>query len=208
MQTYFEHYVLGGGWAMLLLLPGSMITLAVMLRGWLALRSSSLTRAADSPATRIGARLALLSERFGHLTMEDVRAEVDAEVNDLRAIFQPLLAALVIAPLIGVLGSLTAIMSANAAAAAGSGAEALAARVEQALVPSMWGTGIALAAALGLFMLNVRLYRSARQVLEPAAEASARDLLRLGERPGASRIPAMRASMREDETRDGDRGDG
>jgi hypothetical protein len=188
-RTFFEHYVLGGGWAMLLLLPALVVTLFAGVRGLLVVRA-----ARQSGASHLAARLEELHERHGALSLHDARSEVEAMVNSFCALLLPLQAVFVLAPLAAVAGSVWRVMTAAMAASAGS-VEPFAAEVEQALVPLLWGVAIA-ALAYGLhWMIRIAILSLERDMLIPAAdEAVERLSARLGGRRrvfnGAGEPPA------------------
>lgn len=171
---------------MLLLIPASVVTVAAALRAALALRRDAVAgEGTDSSVRQVEARLRELHHRHGTLTAADVRAEADAETLRLFALLQPLSAMAALAPLAGLLGSVTALMAANADAARRGGNELLAAAVERALVPSFWGVGVAAVATAAYLMLRARLYVCETQIIRPAAEAAADRLLgRAGMAPG------------------------
>ena len=196
IETYLEHYVIGGGWAMLVLLPASMLAVTLIVRGWLLLNRSHIagTAAAEGAGTgpdttprglgadtatgRVIVRLRELHARTGEVSPDDVRAEISSETVALYSQFHLLVALYVLAPLVGLLGSLTAIMSANLDVVAGGGAERLAAAVERALVPTLWGVGVACVAYAGFAVLRARLFLVERRTLLPLVEAEAAALTR------------------------------
>lgn len=173
IANYFDHYVLGGGWAMLILIPASVVALAAILRAALLFRTVALMGgrggADDCPAARLVSRLKALRESAGNLTAGDARIEVQAETLRMYAMLQPLAAMFVLSPLAGLLGSITAIMNANLDAARGGNAEALAAAIERALIPAMWGVAIAAAAYTGFAFLRARLFYCEDKLLAPLA---------------------------------------
>lgn len=178
METYFDHYVLAGGWAMLFLIPASVVTIGAAFRALLALRLDALAgERNDSSAARVAARLRELHERHGTVSADDIRAEVDGEALRLFALLQPISAMAALAPLAGILGSVTSLMAANNEAARRGSADFLPALVERALIPTMWGLGIALLATACYTALRARLYYCERRWLRPAAERAADDLL-------------------------------
>lgn len=201
MESYFDHYVLGGGWAMALLLPAGLIALSAFVRAWLAIAHAGAADAADegSPARRISDRLRTLHARHATLTADDVRAEAASEALHLVATLQPLAAAAALAPLAGALGTLTALMQAHADASR-SGAAAgtvdwLPSAVERAMVPSLWGMAIALAATAGHALLRARVWRVESRVLIPVAERVA-DALLHGSRRQAAGVRSARLGGR------------
>lgn len=170
MQSYFEHFVVAGGWAMLLLVPASMVALASFFRALLAYRWVAVAGGQQSKAAEVVARLSDLRSRHGNLSAEDIRAEIRTGVNDLYALLQPLIAVFVAAPLVGIVGSITLLMAANLDVASGGGVDRLAANYERALVPLLWGTAISALSYLGYAVLKARLYHCERNLLTPAVE--------------------------------------
>lgn len=181
METYLEHYVLAGGWAMWLLLPASFLTVAVAVSTSLTLnRIRATDEEEQSPAGRIRTRLAQLHARHGSLSAEDVRGESETEALELFSRLQPLSAIAFLAPLTGLLGSTTALLDAYADTARRSATEFLAASVERALIPTVWGLGCAVLAGGAFFFLRAKVYRLETGVLRPVAEAAADRLLGRG----------------------------
>lgn len=173
METYFQHYVLNGGWAMLLLIPASVVTLAAILRGFILLYGRG---ACNEAVANIQERLSTIAGHGTKPTTEDVRAEVAGETLELYSAIQPLATMYVLTPLIGLLGSVTQVMNANVTLKSGTSAEKVGAALEAALVPTMWGLGIAVVAYAGFALLRSRLFRCERTNIMPRAEAIALDL--------------------------------
>ena len=177
LQSYFEHYVLGGGWAMLILVPASVVVVAVLVRGLLSLREKEFTSpSAFNRANAVVARLRQIIERHKNLTAEDVRAETSREILDVYAGFQPLVLITFVAPLIGLLASVLRLMAAQRTVASTGSIEPLAAATEQALIPMAWGVGVACLAYAAFVLLRSRLYYVERELLVPAAERAAGEL--------------------------------
>lgn len=178
MQSYFEHYVLRGGWAMLLIVPMSVVALAAMIRAALAYRRGQIAARGDarSAASRISSRLAVLQEEYKTITAEDVRAETTNEVLDLYALLQPLPAIFILAPVVGAIGSITHLMATMLAISRGGSVERLSQAAEAALVPLFWGVAVSAFAYLGWAVLRARLFYCERHYLRPSAEKAASDL--------------------------------
>ncbi|MCX7718947.1 MAG: hypothetical protein N2111_11195 [Candidatus Sumerlaeaceae bacterium] len=177
-RSFFEHYVLGGGWSMLLLVPALVVALFAGVRGLLAVRGVR-----RYGAEMVASRLTQLFDRHGSLSPQDVRAEVAAVVNDLCTLLLPLQAVFILAPLAAVAGSVWRVMTASVAVAGGR-VEPFAAEVEQALVPLVWGVGIA-ALAYTFYLVNrIAILALERDVLVPAGDDIAQ---RLCERHGLRR---------------------
>ena len=165
---------------MLVLIPASVVALASCLRAWAATTRRAVaaeTDAVDTAAGRVLARLRVTRDSFGAITAQDVREEIADEVLDLYSLLQPLVVVLVGAPLVGALGSVAGMMVALRASAAAGAAEPLAAAAERALIPSVWGVGLALAAFLMWAWLRARLAARERDDLAPAVDAGVADLI-------------------------------
>jgi hypothetical protein len=191
VQSYFEHYVLAGGWAMLLLIPASVLAVAIVVRGVIAMRSGNFaesTKGTEPTRTmEVIARLEALSDTHKTVTAEDVRAESWREVIDLYSLLQPLPTIAFLAPLVGLLASTFRVMAAQRQVASAASIEPLAAAVEGALIPMVWGIGVACIAYAGYAALKARLYYCERNLLVPRVEAGATRLIR---------EPALRRSPR------------
>lgn len=179
METYFEHFVLAGGWTMLLLLPGSIAAIALFARGLLMLRRSEILESESSIARRIRG-VASIGEP--EASVEQAKRD---EVTDLFARIQPLYVLCVLAPMIGLLGSILAIMSVNFDAAAGASPEFVAAGIERALVPSLWGVGICAFSYAAFAILRARLYWVERRLLS-LPNLTATDKFATGNRQSAT----------------------
>jgi biopolymer transport protein ExbB/TolQ len=200
VDTYFNHYVLNGGWAMLLLIPASVVTVAALLRGWLILRQSALSPLdKNRTASAIVARLQAIADDHKRITPDDVRAEISNETLNLYAALQPLVAMYVLAPLAGVLGAVTKLMAAYSDIASGLSPEALASLTESALVPVMWGVAIAAVAYAAFATLRARLFYIETRIIRPQVEAAATELLRAP--VPLRRTPSTSSSIGEEDLR-------
>lgn len=176
-DSYFQHYVLSGGWPMLILLPLSVVTVATILRAILGLATGRISPAAGTAAPgdgtaagRVAERLDRIRTAHGTIQASDIRAEIDAETLRLYAQIHPLGAMVLVAPLIALAGSVTQLLSANLSYQAGGSAQAFVASAEQALVPLFWGASIAAIACVGLYALRARLFHLEETRLRPAVE--------------------------------------
>lgn len=165
----FEQYITGGGWAMLVLVPASVVALATMMRAWFLMRGGPLQRlSADVQATVSGLR--------GHMRPGIADARVIAMDAALRVyhVLQPLVLVYTVAPLVGAAGTAWKLHTAWRATGAGAAAnsERLSVALQQAFVPLMWGVAVALVSVTGYTMLRARLLRIEREVLTPAAIAA------------------------------------
>jgi biopolymer transport protein ExbB/TolQ len=167
--------VLRGGWAMLLIIPMSVVALAAILRAAAAYRREQIAGEAreKTSVTRVTARLAALREQFSAITAEDVRSEITRELLELYSLLQPLPAIFILAPIVGAAGSITRLMVTMLAIGRGGSVERLSLAVEAALVPLFWGVVVAGFAYLGWALLKARLFYCERYYLRPAIEEAA-----------------------------------
>lgn len=163
LETYLTHYVLNGGWAMLLLVPASIVVVAAIVRAALLVRAEEVVAKGNESALQ-----RVLAVVDAESPEEKMREAVEDETLRIYAQFQPLLIAYVAAPMIGVIGSITMLMNANLELARGGAAEAMATYAERALIPSMWGSVIGLVAFIAFAILRWRLYYVERDILMPA----------------------------------------
>lgn len=157
---------------MLLLVPSLCLVVLLLVRGVVAMGRQRICGApgTGSADERVGARLAQIEAQFGQITAEDVRAETAAECLSLYSLFQPLVLIFAVAPLAGLLGSVTAMMSCTLEVSRTGAVESLAAATEQALVPAMWGLAVSAIAYLGFGLLRLRLYYVEKNLLQPSVE--------------------------------------
>lgn len=152
-NSLLTRYVLDGGWSMLLLLPASVVTMAVALRCFWLLRDSNLQRIASAL----------------HVTENTSRADTAyAAALQLYGSLQPLVAMYVLAPLIGLLGSLTALMPIQAQLSSSSPRhpEAFAAAFHHALIPPFWGLSIACVSYAAFAILRAQIFRAETELFQ------------------------------------------
>lgn len=173
-ESYFQHYVVNGGWAMLLLVPACLVMFAAIVRAMLVLTRQAIIaegeRSSPSALQRVMERMQQIRSVHGIVTAEDVRSEIFVEVTHLYSFLVPLTAVFILAPLAGVLGAITALMNANIDLARGVSPGTLAISAERALVAPAWGVGISLVAYLAYAILRLRLYYCETRLLRPAVE--------------------------------------
>jgi hypothetical protein len=196
---------------MFLLIPASVVAIGAIVRGALILSARNIgavvptgeapvardepttdgpgPRAVrgDSPIGRIIGRLDEMYRRTGTMTAADARVELEAEMIYLFVQLQPLAFLFVIAPLIGLLGSVTGVMSATLDTATGGAIENLAAAMERALIPTMWGVGVSVISYAGFALLRMRLYYCERVLVWPAVESHLRSIRPQAKLRGESR---------------------
>ncbi len=165
-ESLFEHYVLGGGWAMLVLVPASIVALATILRASLMLWGRSVHRLAAEVRATVTAQ-----KKHGPVALTDARViAMDTALHTYLAM-QPLVIIYAAAPFVGALGTAMALHK------AWRGPVSLQARnlgtaLENAFVPLCWGLGVALLAITGYVFLKARLASIERNILAPAAVAA------------------------------------
>jgi biopolymer transport protein ExbB/TolQ len=132
LDNALKHYVLDGGWAMLLLIPASVLAVGIVLRNLWTLRWSALEDKASELETSQGDRAMPSS------MADDV---VEREVLKLCSYVQPLSALFVLAPLAGLLGSLVQLSALFERIEGGLAVSQSQAAVifRGALLPAIWG---------------------------------------------------------------------
>lgn len=179
VQSYFEHYVIAGGWAMVLLVPASVVVLATIIRALFALRGSRFSSATaprdvSTHTAAVAERLRARSRQFGKLAADDISTEIDLEIVELYSIVQPLPAITVLAPIVGMLASVLRIMAAQRQLAGSHSVESMALAVEGSLVPLVWGLSVAGVSYLSYAIFRARLYFCESRLLRPMVEESVR----------------------------------
>lgn len=149
--SYLNRYVLDGGWVMLLLLPASVISLAVALRATWLLRESAVKEVAQALATEPGTEELSPSERAYHAALA------------LYGMLQPLAVLVTLAPMVGLLGSLL-IQYELTSAGSGRAAGGLLPRV---LLPSIWGVAIGVFSHLAYALLRAKVFTAESEILLP-----------------------------------------
>jgi hypothetical protein len=177
LETYLTHYVLDGGWAMLLLIPASVVVIASIIRMMIMIQPASL-RKPDGAVSRVNASLDALIEQFGELKPDDVRQQVESEMLRFIAMLQPLNLISVCAPLTGLLGAITIMMAAFLEQANGGSAQLLSAALERSLIAPMWATAIAIISYAGLITLRYFIFKAEQNIVAPAARKH------IAEKPG------------------------
>lgn len=179
-QTFFQHYVLGGGWSMVLLVPASVVVLATIFRMVTRLWGS----APQHLAAEVRAVVLAQKQRVGSLGLADARTIAMDTATNVYMGLQPLTAIYAIAPLIGALGTAWTLGQVWRGPVS-LREKNLQLALEQAFVPLGWGLLIGLAASTGYAILRARLVRLERNLLAPAAIAA---LYESGERTSGSKI--------------------
>lgn len=161
-ETYLDKYLLNGGWSMLLLVPFSVVALAVSLRCLLALRTAAVAPLAEQLRVRFS------TPTFGgKATLEDRRAQAYDAALQLYALLQPLWALFVLAPLVGLAGSITNLMGVFERTAANPAL--LIPELQHALVPPMWGVAISAFCYTAAAICRARVFNVESDILQPAA---------------------------------------
>jgi hypothetical protein len=143
-DSILTHYVLDGGWSMLLLVPASVVSVAVALRSAWLTRGSELQRiAAGLPGEgRADAAYSAALQLYGTL--------------------QPLVAMYVLAPLVGLLGGLTTLIpiQVQLLTPGARQIEVLTKAYQAALLPLFWGVAVATFSYAVFALLRARIFRA------------------------------------------------
>jgi len=145
-KSILARYVLDGGWTMVLLLPAAVAAVATALRAGWVLRRANVRAIADQLYRSDDA---------------DSAAIAYAAALRLYGALQPLSALYVLAPLLGMLGSLVVLLSNESGLAV--------ADLRRAILPPVWGVGIAIFSYLCFVLLRARLVAVERDIFLPAA---------------------------------------
>lgn len=170
---------------MLLLLPASVVAVATFIRGILLLRGSQWDGGRDTITAKLRSSLTDRTTAGEKLTQEDARDAADDEALALYSALLPLQIVFVLAPLVGLVGTVWAMISAYLTVARTGATELLASAMEQALIPTMWGLGIAIFSYAAFAVLRARLYYCEQHYLRPAARGSVDELRLKRPRPQA-----------------------
>lgn len=151
-ESILAHYVLDGGWSMLLLLPASVVSVAAALRSaWMMRGTAVLDIARQLPAHD-----------------DPLRPErAYAAALQLYGTLQPLVAMYVLSPLIGLLGSLTTLIpvQSHLLTPGARQVESLHAAYQHALIPPFWGVAIAAFSYAAFALLRARVFRVETELL-------------------------------------------
>lgn len=164
-NNLFQHYVMGGGWVMLLLLPASIVAVATIFRVSARLWGRPVQQLANE------LRAVVLAHKIQSptaLTLTDARVLAADSAMTLYVTLQPLSAIYAVAPMLGALGTAWALGRVWRGPASLQNKN-LAAALEQAFVPLGWGLAVGLLAITGYAILRARLVRIEQEILAPAA---------------------------------------
>lgn len=152
-DSLLNQYVLAGGWTMALLLPAAIVALATAMRAAWLLRDKEVQKVARDlhPARPIEGNKGGESAAY-------------AAALNLYGLLQPLSAVFVLASLIGMLGSFTAILAQPFPRGA--------AHLRQAMLPSIWGLSISVFSYAAFCLLRARVFRVEREILLPAMDVA------------------------------------
>ena len=150
-DSILTRYVLDGGWSMLLLLPASVVSVAATLRTAWILRPGNLR---------------LLT---GQLPAGNDTARADAAyltALQLYGTLQPLSAMVILAPLVGLLGSLSALIPVQSQLLSPGvrQLEVLVTAYQRALIPPFWGVTIAAFSYAAFAILRARIFRAETEI--------------------------------------------
>lgn len=192
VSNLLEKYVLSGGPVMWVLIPTSVVMVAAVVQGWLRISHGAVVpRRVLRAAERGGAELDAVLDRDRSPLAEALRrlragAALDAVVadltDDLRDSLGTLATIFTIAPLLGLVGTVLAMMHTfeQFAAAPDPSLRLISIGVQEALVTTLWGLAIAIPAYVVYQWLHGRINRYERELL-PAA---------IGQATGAGVAPA------------------
>jgi hypothetical protein len=148
--------VLDGGWSMLLLVPASVVSSAAALRSAWVVRTSNLRKIANDIHSG-----------------GNVEGSVRGEKAYLAALalygtLQPLIAMVVLAPLIGLLGSLTTLMplQSQLASTGANQLDPLVRAFHHALIPPFWGVAVAAFSYAVFALLRARIFRAEMEIFQ------------------------------------------
>lgn len=165
-ENLFQTYILSGGWAMVLLVPASIVALATIIRAVMRLWGPSVRRLTSDVRSTI-----IDQKSRTALTLTDARVIASDTAASIYGTLQPLSAIYAIAPMIGALGaawSLRRVWQQPASLPNENMQTALA----QAFVPLGWGIVVGLVSILGYAILRARLVTIEHNLLAPAAIAA------------------------------------
>ena len=167
-HNLFQHYVLGGGWVMLFLVPASVVALATIFRVAMRLWGNPVHQLAKQVRAIV---IAESQKNPQPLSVTDARViAMDFAMTNYLSL-QPLSAIYALAPMLGALGSTWSMSRVWSGPVSLQGKD-LQAALEQAFVPLGWGLVIGLISIGGYAILRARLARIEREVFAPAAIAA------------------------------------
>ena len=195
-KSLLEHYVLSGGICMILLVPLSVYALGLILQSYIHLRRARLLPAKllkmaqainseeeyeefletlqneSSPFARM--MLTYLSDQRNgqEVDAQDDPRPIEDEADRMNHFINPLTTTYVVAPLLGLLGTVTGIIrSFHQYSLQGKKNMAdLVAGIDEALVTTMWGLFIAIPAYFFHAMLERRIFRYERDLYPQAVQ--------------------------------------
>ena len=169
---------MGGGWAMFVLVPASIVALATILRVGILLWGKSVRKLAAEVQTTVVAQ-----KRHGPMSMTDARIIAMDQALNVYVALQPLALIYTVAPIIGALGTTWALGKVWRGPVSLQ-ARYLASALEHAFMPLGWGLCVALLAITGYALLKARLATVERYILTPAAISALNEPLerKFGER--------------------------
>lgn len=163
-RNLFEHYVLGGGWAMFILVPASVVAVATLFRAMMLVSRGAVARlTAEVRATVMAQRSA-----GRPVSLTDARTVAADGALRLFAAIQPLGFVYSIAPFAGAAGTLWALLGVWQSSAQLS-PRYMALALEHAFVPLGWGLVIALFSIASFGLLKSRIISIELEALAPAA---------------------------------------
>jgi len=162
-ENFFEHYVMGGGWAMLILVPASIVSIATALRAAMMLWGRSVARQAAVVEAAVATR-----RSRGAVSLADARIIAMDSAMGVYVALMPLSIIYAAAPVVGALGSVWSLAVAwrNSVSLQ---ARYLASALEHAFMPLGWGLVVSLISIVCYGILKARLVHVERAVLVPAA---------------------------------------